>query len=188
MPHWGLSLKNQTFVTTAAPFGIVNVISYKLLLLALLMLFHTQVRVSSGKSHCLQYCLGEGGRLSLWLQQVENTKKIKDGSRYCVFFFFFKSNTALLPCVVYTVQHASTGTTRTAWEEWESAALGALEANSWSRTSGTGFSLFFIIWQKEIQHHSSAKGLWCLPVHWDAEIWQLSWTTLLRIILWAGLW
>ena len=57
-----------------------------------------------------------------------------------VLCFFFKSKTAL--CVVYTVQHASTGTTRTAWEEWESAALGALEANSWSRTSGTGFSLF----------------------------------------------
>ena len=28
MPHSGLSLKNQTFVTTATPFGIVNVISY----------------------------------------------------------------------------------------------------------------------------------------------------------------
>ena len=119
-----------------------KLLSPPLLLLALLMLFHTQVWVSSRKSHCLQHCLGEGGRLSLWLQQVENTKKIKDGWRYCVFFFFFKSNTALLPCVVYTVQHASTGTTRTAWEEWESAALGALEANSWSRTSGTGFSLF----------------------------------------------
>ena len=87
MPHWGLSLKNQTFVTTAAPFGIVNVISYKLLLLALLMLFHTQVRVSSGKSHCLQYCLGEGGRLSLWLQQVENRQKELKTVEGIMFFF-----------------------------------------------------------------------------------------------------
>ena len=87
MPHWGLSVKNQTFVTTAAPFGIVNVISYKLLLLALLMLFHTQVRVSSGKSHCLQYCLGEGGRLSLWLQQVENRQKELKTVEGIMFFF-----------------------------------------------------------------------------------------------------
>ena len=44
----------------------------------------------------------------------------------------------------------------------------------WKRTRDRGLQgqvfHFFIIWQKEIQHHSSAKGLWCLPVHWDAQI------------------
>ena len=51
------------------------------------MLFHTQVRVSSGKSHCLQYCLGEGGRLSLWLQQVENRQKELKTVEGIMFFF-----------------------------------------------------------------------------------------------------
>ena len=31
------------------------------------VILYVQVRVSSRKSHCVKYCLGEGWRLSLWL-------------------------------------------------------------------------------------------------------------------------